>query len=468
MNRFWFLHALLIISLFFAPLGRAYAETEMETLRKEVRELKKTVNQLTNIVQQQNKRIDQLSGTRAAQSQTPLPSRDGDHPSELSPVETAQPDKKTPPPTAETAPGSEDAEIAGLLDKVNNTPPSPGAQSRSVGLWKYPSPGGTAAKLLPDISLTGTFAAAYFSQDPTGDVGHNPSRTGFNLQEVELALQSVIDPYLRGDVFLSFHEEGVEVEEAYMTTLGAGLPRGMQFKGGKFFIPFGRQNPKHLHNWTFVDNMLVNQYLLGPEGLNELGVELSYLFPVPGFFQAQATFSNGDNEASFGGNRKDDFLYSGRVSGAVDLTEDLTMLMGSSVALGFNSTGRGNHTTLYGGDLYLRWKPSARSSLSWQTEYILRTMQVPGALESDGGLYSYLDWQFLKQFHAGFRYDQMGIPSGIFPKEYRLSPMFSFDPSEFSRIRLQYDYDKISGQEGVHAAFLQFQFTMGPHGAHPF
>ena len=39
------------------------------------------------------------------------------------------------------------------------------------------------------------------------------------LQEVELAFQATVDPYVRGDVFLTFSDEGVEIEEAYLTTL---------------------------------------------------------------------------------------------------------------------------------------------------------------------------------------------------------------------------------------------------------
>ncbi|MCE9624130.1 MAG: hypothetical protein K8R69_01560, partial [Deltaproteobacteria bacterium] len=173
-------------------------------------------------------------------------------------------------------------------------------------------------------------------------------------------------------------------------------------------------------------------------------------------------------DTSFGGNRKEDFLYDGRISSSFDLSDEVTMLVGGSAAFGFNSTGRGNKTNLFGGDLYLKWKPSAYSSLSWQTEYILRRMQFPGTFLSDGGLYSYVDYQFMKQYHLGFRYDQMGIPSGVYAHEYRFTPAFTFQPTEFSQIRAQYEYDKMRGQSGSHAAILQFMFSMGVHGAHPF
>lgn len=432
--------------------------SEVQVLRQEVQELKKAVQQLSEVVQKQNAKIEQLAAGQA-------PINDKEVASETSPL---VPTMATLPETKETQVGStgEDQEIQNLLGTLDNSKPAPGSQSASIGFWKVPTGSGLAAKLIPDISAIATFAGAYFSSEPMGETGHNPARTGFTFQELELALQSVIDPYFRYDIFLSFHEEGVELEEAYFTTLWG--PRGLQFKGGKFLQPFGRQNQKHLEQWSFADDNLVNQYLLGPEALDELGLETSYLFPTPFFLKLQGTFTNGDNEDSFGGEGKGEFLYLGRLSGSADINDELTVLAGASSAFGYNNTAPGNQTLLVGSDFLLKWKPSAYRSLTWQTEFIARRMEVPFAAEWDGGLYSYIDYQFLKRWHLGFRYDQMGIPEGLVASEFRVTPAITFNPTEFSRIRLQYEYDKISELVGSHAAMLQFQFSMGPHGAHPF
>lgn len=455
MNRFGFVPGLAIL-LLLGLASPARAESEVEMLRREVRELKNTVQQLTQIVREQDRRLDRLAPETAPATAT-------------TPAKPAEPPAPTAAAAAKTdgGPGG-DAEVSALLDTVNSAPPSPGSDSRSIGLWRYPSGGGGAAKLLPDISFIPSFGVGYFSQDPTGDVGHDPARTGFTLQEIEMAISSAIDPYFRFDIALSFLEDGVELEEGYFTTLGAGLPRGLQFRGGKILLPFGRQNPKHLHQWAFADNNLVNKLLLGPEGLGELGLEMSYLFPTPIFLQLQGGFYNGDNDTSFGGTRKQDFLYNARLATSVDINQELTALIGSSLAFGFNDTGPGNRTDLVGGDFLLKWKPSARTSVAWQTEYILRRMQFPGFLASDGGLYSYVDVQFLKQWHAALRYDQVGVPQGVVAREFRLTPAISFDPTEFSRIRLQYEFDKVANADPVHSMFLQFQFSLGPHGVHPF
>jgi hypothetical protein len=427
-------------------------DSEVQILREEVRELKKSVQQLTDTVRSQNQRIDELSGRQAPPSPTSHAEED------IAP--------RTAAPSVSPPPAGSDQEVDALLGTLSQKPPPPGTQSRSIGFWKVPTPASGAAKLIPDISVIATFSGAYFSQEPQGEVGHDPARTGFTFQELELAFQSVIDPYFRYDIFLAFHEEGVELEEGYFTTLTP--PRGLQFRGGKFLLPFGRQNPKHLEQWAFADNNLVNKYLLGPEGLSELGLEASYLFPTPFFMQIQGNFTNGSNDTSFGGTGKGDFLYQGRFSTSVDITENLTALVGFSGAFGTNSSGTGNRTELYGGDFLLRWKPASYRSVSWQTEYIFRRMQLPDDNQSDGGLYSYVDYQFLKRWHVGLRWDQMGLPEGAIPAEWRLTPAITFNPSEFSRIRLQYELDKIKNLEASQAAILEFEFSMGPHGAHPF
>ncbi|HEX5036891.1 MAG TPA: hypothetical protein VFX30_07005 [bacterium] len=376
--------------------------------------------------------------------------------------------KKSPP--AEPASSDVQSEIdaiSGRLKDSSRVPQNPAPQeTRSVGIFKYPVNPTGFQRLLPDISLIGTFAGAYFSQEPAGETGVDPSRTGFNLQEIELAFQSVIDPYFRADVMLAFGEEGVELEEGYFTTLG--LVKGLQIRGGKMRLPFGRQNQKHTENWDFVDNTLVNKAFLGPDGLKELGIEISYLIPVPFFLQLQGTFSNGDGDTSFGGTRVKDFLYQGRVTMSFDPSVNTSLLFGGSAAFGFNASGLGNQTMIYGGDFLFKWKPKSYRSVVWQSEYLFRQFDDAAGNQNDGGLYSYIDWQFLKRWHAGIRYDQMGLPEAIVPKEYRLSPAITFNPTEFTRIRAQYEYDKVANLDSVHAAFLQFEFSMGPHGAHPF
>ena len=71
--------------------------------------------------------------------------------------------------------------------------------------------GGSAAKALnPDISMIGDFIAY------AGGNSIQPS-PALQMHESEIGVQAIIDPYARGDFFLSFGETGVGLEEGYIT-----------------------------------------------------------------------------------------------------------------------------------------------------------------------------------------------------------------------------------------------------------
>ena len=85
--------------------------------------------------------------------------------------------------------------------------------------------GGSAAKALnPDISVIGDFIGVA----GRNDVQPSPS---LQMHESEVGLQAIIDPYARGDFFLSFGEDGVNLEEGYITF--TSLPAGFIAKAGK-------------------------------------------------------------------------------------------------------------------------------------------------------------------------------------------------------------------------------------------
>lgn len=320
-------------------------------------------------------------------------------------------------------------------------------------------------KLLPDISLIGSVAGAYFQNEPVGDQGENPSRTGLNLQGLELALQSVVDPYVRGDVFILFKEDSVEVEDATLTTLS--LPGNFQMRAGKMLVRFGRQNTQHTEQLNFVDQSRNNRFFFGPEGFSELGGEASVLFPTPWFSELSFEFLQGENAGNFDGSRKEDFAYLGHWKNAVDLTPDLTFQNGLSGIFGFNNTAAGNSTQIYGTDIYFRWKPSLEKGLKWQTEYFIRRLEGLTAIQVEGGAYSELLYQFARRWETGLRYERVGLPDEGF-RENSGSAVLTFLPTEFFRVRSQYNLIRPDGGGYQHEAFLQLQFNIGPHGAHVF
>ena len=99
----------------------------------------------------------------------------------------------------------------------------------------------------PAIAVIGNFLAS---------AGHNPVQPSpaFQVEESEVSFQAVVDPYARADLFLSFNDDGVEVEEGYVTFLN--LPWQTQAKAGKFKVQFGKINTLHLHVLPWVDEPL--------------------------------------------------------------------------------------------------------------------------------------------------------------------------------------------------------------------
>ena len=53
-------------------------------------------------------------------------------------------------------------------------------------------------------------------------------------------------------------------------------------------------------------------------------------------------------------------------------------------------------------------------------------------------------------------------------ERWRLSPNLTWYPSEFSKIRLQYNYDNRADLGVDHSVWLQFEFLLGAHASHKF
>ena len=136
---------------------------------------------------------------------------------------------------------------------VPAAPPAPQQATAEVpaGAQGAGGPGGTlpvygttgaavsGAKVFnPDMAVIGDFLGAAGSNQ----VNPNPA---FQMHESEASFQAVVDPYARADFFLSFGEEGVNLEEGYLTL--TSLPGGFLTKIGKMRAAFGKVNGLHNH-----------------------------------------------------------------------------------------------------------------------------------------------------------------------------------------------------------------------------
>src|SRR5258708_11358826 len=155
--------------------------------------------------------------------------------------------------------------------------PPPASVAAASLTTQEPALGGagvSAAKALnPDISMIGDFI---------GSAGHNPvnSTPSLQMHESELGVQAIIDPYARGDFFLSFGEQGVTLEEGYITL--TALPAGLVAKVGKFRGAFGKVNTLHNHVLPWIDRPLVsNNLVAGEDGIDDAGVSVQPILPPP-------------------------------------------------------------------------------------------------------------------------------------------------------------------------------------------
>jgi hypothetical protein len=363
---------------------------------------------------------------------------------------------------------------------------------------KAPAPAAPASfslqSLNPDLSFVADFALAGFSTDePLQAGGHDPQKNGFNLQQLELSVSASVDPYLRFDSNIVFAQFGVEIEEAYATTLA--LPYGLQVRAGQFLTRFGRLNNTHPHAWTFVDQPFAIGRIFGGEGNRGLGVETSWLAPTPWYVElvGSATDATGEGTARSFYGATDLGVYGPRdlqLTGAAkqffELSDDLSLAWGLSFATGPNPTGHSNHTDVYGTDVYLKYRPLSDGGnptiLSLQTELLYRRRQIPGDVLSDASGYAQVFWRFEQRWGVAGRYE-LGSPAyGLDGKRatdpldafwtgdrHRASANVTFWPTEFSRLRLQASTDVLAWQDKPnYAVFLAFDVGVGAHGAHAF
>jgi hypothetical protein len=275
----------------------------------------------------------------------------------------------------------------------------------------------------------------------------------------------------------------------------------------------------------------VNSRLLGPDALRNPGARLSWLTPLPFYSELMFSIQNsgGETADSFRSDHKGapflgrpqnagnvrgvgDMLFAPRYLASVDLTPEQTLVVGTSAAFGPNSSGPHSDTQIYGVDLFWKWKPLTHSYgfpfITWQTEAMLRHYQagafsedlngngildagdadlngngdidvLPRELLKDWGFYTQLAYGFHKGWVTALRFDYVDrVHTAAYEaiygddperaRRWRVSPNLTWYPSEFSKIRLQYNLDERAGVGVDHSVWLQFEFLLGSHGAHKF
>jgi hypothetical protein len=379
----------------------------------------------------------------------------------------------------------------------------------------------------PAVSVILNGVYSNLSQDPArfritgfaptgGDVA--PGKRGFSLGESELALAANVDHYFRGTLVATLQpDDRIGVEEATIQSLG--LSNGLTLKAGRFYSSVGYQNEIHAHAWDFTDAPLANKVFLGNQ-LADDGLQIKWLAPTDTYFELGAEAGRG---RSFPGSDRDK-----NGAGAANLFARLGGDIGAGTAwrLGvsnlrttaqnrnytdLNSAGTQVNDSFNGAsrlwvlDGVLKWAPNGNSTdtnFKLQGEYFRRSEDgnlsydtaaaslagtQTGTLRSaQSGWYAQGVYQFMPMWRVGYRYDRLNsgsvklgqVDSGAlsaadFPIYSRYNPtrnslMFDFNPSEFSRLRLQFANDKSRLGATDNQVFLQYIMSLGAHGAHNF
>ncbi|MBN1534180.1 MAG: hypothetical protein JXA20_16025 [Spirochaetes bacterium] len=394
------------------------------------------------------------------------------------------------------------------------------------------------SKFVPDISLildasyvyrslkNGQFRATSspeYTEVPMLEGIHDEtepfSRRGLNFNYAEITFASVVDPFFDLFAVCEVTEDVFGLEEAYFST--RSLPLGLQLKGGKFLSSFGRLNEQHTHYWDFYDIPLVYNAFFGEGALNEIGARCTLVVPADFYLMLGGEVLRGKNTRSFGVEgftsldgvvRISDTnwpeLYVGYVKTSFDIG-DMVVLAGASAARGRTRINHGigiagvsgyavsGYTTVAGGDLTMKYQFDSIRYLSLQGEYLYRrvdgtlykndsanAVSRTGITKDQTGLYVQLTAKLAKQWRCGARYDLLqvnrvrsnhmirDVPDNL----PRYSAMAEYNPTEFSRLRLQYNCDLSRYRERAgfyrrniaHEVILQVNLAIGAHGAHAF
>jgi hypothetical protein len=366
------------------------------------------------------------------------------------------------------------------------------------------------------LILSGTYGQ--FQQDPaipaTG-FSMNPNNTGylrsFSLQESELSIAANIDPQFRGIATISLAPEGgISVENGYVQSTGLG--NGLNLKFGRYFSGLGYLNEQHAHAWDFVDQPLVYRTLWDNQ-LGEDGAQLKWLAPADMFIELGGEIGRG---RGFPGSDRQNKNGAGSGVLFAHLGDDIGIEHSWRAGLSLHQTKRENaasdnvpdlHAALvsnrFSGDSHTAgvdfvWKYSPNGNfreryLKLQGEYFRRNesgtliYDTAGANTSSSyavtqsGWYLQSVYQFRPAWRTGLRYDRLdpGTPAvgaanvGNVISNYAFSPsrltwMTDYNPSEFTRIRLQLAHDNSRQGLADNQLLLQYIMSLGAHGAHQY
>jgi hypothetical protein len=352
--------------------------------------------------------------------------------------------------------------VSNTAESAAPTPPEAGSAVAAPSVASAATGANPANYFNPAISVIGNFLAAG---------GGDSELASADLRESEVGLQAIVDPYTRADVFLAAGEEGIEVEEGYLTF--TALPRGFLAKVGRFRTPFGAINTLHLHTLPWPDRPLpVERLLGGEEGWIGTGVSVSRLMPLGNTFsEITVGAQRGEAEGLFEAIDRSDLAWHARYRLFRDIGDSSNVDVGFSYGLGPNGVAEGSDTALSGLDVTYRWKPLERGLYRG---LVLRGEAYRSEREQEDGTVDALGWfvsgdyRFARRWSAGARYERSEHADDATLVDRGRALLLTFSPSEFLQFRGELRRREFADGVSADDFLLQMQFAIGAHSAHPF
>ena len=339
-------------------------------------------------------------------------------------------------------------------------------------------------------------------------VSHEGERTreGLGLGESEISVSANIDNKFYGSLTAAIvREEGedkVELEEAYLQTLpDLGIMDGLSVKAGKAFWTLGYINEQHAHTDDFADRPLPYRAFLN-KSYNDDGLEISYVLPMDFYTEIGGGVFRGD-DFPFGNSDGEGIgAWSAFARIGSDIGDNQSWRLGGYALIGEAKGGRtGNEDTvtfigdsnLYALDFRYTYSPTANAR---EKEWIIQgesfwraedgtyedTNAGSGAVRHDDtsvGWYAQTVYKFHPTWRVGFRYSELESPDILAdlngsaldgrnhdPRSY--SAMIDWTNSEFSRVRFQWNNNKLSNATTDNQFMIQYIMSVGAHGAHKY
>ena len=320
--------------------------------------------------------------------------------------------------------------------------------------------------------------------------GAAPSAQGISLGESEISFAANIDEKFYGQLTASIGsdagQDSLSIEEAFIET--TALQNGFTLRAGRFFSNIGYLNSHHAHTDKFFDRPLAYQAFLGNQ-YGDDGVQLRWVAPTDLFLELGTEVFVGNSYPSGGAGNSGAGVHTLFAHAGGDVGDEnswlagVSMLKSSTVAAedGFNGDN-----TLYVADLTWKWAPQGNfkdGGVTLRGEYFLddRNGQYVDPINPlfnqawNGvrhGAYFEGVYRINRNWEVGYRYDKLfADKNGPYASNFdpsRNSVMLTWLNSEFSLLRLQYSRDASNPSDTDNALTLQFQTSLGAHGAHKF